>query len=504
MQTNNLIRVLSGKLKRGRSILSIFSLIFLSSCAHNSGLPDVVTELAREQLSFSVLAINLQGIEGRYGGQTASWPERYSRIADWMKSEGKVPDFIALQEAHGQSTTNNQYQVLFTLLTEIKAKTNISYRIAYLAVNPIPFPASTLWQGVALLYNAERLSNLGALSAVSAVNYDDLKVGFHSRKSLPCQASQVMFEGLCSQIDGDGAFWISSKIRSSNGRWVTGPVLARFELKGAPGSPIHIYNVHAPLGNDSNKHLDKREFQGQLKDLESQIESKLGNNRLYPPIVLGDFNMGVRDVLSSHPGYEIAGYANREVMGVLVGRQDTFPSKQIAHARSLVVPEDREEPSTGGSCGNVDKLWSDHCGVFVQFSPVPGPTPVLPSGPTAQGEVMRSGEVLHADQSISSANGKYSLRLQGDSNLLLIRNLDNTELWSPTQPNSSFGRPVGVCRLNEGKLVIYEKDGNQMWSSDTSPDLGIDSELVVQDDGNMVIYQLPSRKPVWSSKTVQP
>jgi len=44
---------------------------------------------------------------------------------------------------------------------------------------------------------------------------------------------------------------------------------------------------------------------------------------------------------------------------------------------------------------------------------------------------------------------------------------------------------------------------NQMWASGTSQDLG-DSELVVQDDGNMVIYRLPGRTPVWSSNTVQP
>lgn len=115
---------------------------------------------------------------------------------------------------------------------------------------------------------------------------------------------------------------------------------------------------------------------------------------------------------------------------------------------------------------------------------------------------MRSGEVLHSGESINSANEKYTLRLQVDSNLVLIRNMYNTVLWTLNHPDS-FGRPVGVCRLNEDKLVIYEQDGNQMWASGTTPDLG-DSELVVQDDGNLVIYQPPGGTPVWSSNTVQP
>lgn len=227
----------------------IFSLTLLSSCGQLSGVGTVVTEIGREHLSFSVLAINLQGIKQRYGDHTVGWPDRYGRIADWMSLNRKFPDFIVLQEVHGQSTSNNQYQVLHTLLTKIKAKTTISYRIAYLTVNPIPQGLGTLWQGAALLYNADRLINITARSAGSLSDYGDLKTGFHSRKSLPCKASHATFEGLCTLIDGDGLTLISSKIRSSNGRWVTGPVLARFELKDAPGSPLHIYNVHASLGN---------------------------------------------------------------------------------------------------------------------------------------------------------------------------------------------------------------------------------------------------------------
>ena len=113
----------------------------------------------------------------------------------------------------------------------------------------------------------------------------------------------------------------------------------------------------------------KKEYRTQFEDLVSNAENK--SERLYPPIVAGDFNMNVGGVLSYYPAYQIAGYADREVMRVLAGKQDKYPSKYTPHASFMVVPKDEAAPSNDSSCGNAEELWSDHCGVFVQFSPVP-------------------------------------------------------------------------------------------------------------------------------------
>lgn len=75
------------------------------------------------------------------------------------------------------------------------------------------------------------------------------------------------------------------------------------------------------------------------------------------------------------PDFQIAGYASREVMGVLMGTPSAFPAKYRAQFEPTVVPEDIEDPATRGTalCGRVGVLWSDHCGVFIQFRPAQQP-----------------------------------------------------------------------------------------------------------------------------------
>lgn len=121
----------------------------------------------------------------------------------------------------------------------------------------------------------------------------------------------------------------------------------------------------------------------------------------------------------------------------------------------------------------------------------------LPTGPAAQGDDMQPGEVLNANQSISSANGQYTFVYQGDGNLVLYRNKDGGALWA----SNTDGRPVGVCIMQgDGNLVIYDPHVNPIWSSDTWHDPG--SRLFVQDDGNVVIYR-PDGTPIWATNTVQ-
>ncbi len=113
------------------------------------------------------------------------------------------------------------------------------------------------------------------------------------------------------------------------------------------------------------------------------MEGIFGKDRLYPPIVLGDFNIShgtMKDKETIEGGvfedFQIAGYAPRnDVMGVLVGKQSKFPSKQTAYFEPLIAPEDVYDERTAGQtyCGHVGELWGDHCAVFVQFSPISKP-----------------------------------------------------------------------------------------------------------------------------------
>jgi len=52
----------------------------------------------------------------------------------------------------------------------------------------------------------------------------------------------------------------------------------------------------------------------------------------------------------------------------------------------------------------------------------------------------------------------------------------------------------------DGNLVVYREDGQAMWASGTSGDK---NALVIQGDGNLVIYENSwlIRKPKWDSGT---
>ena len=117
----------------------------------------------------------------------------------------------------------------------------------------------------------------------------------------------------------------------------------------------------------------------------------------------------------------------------------------------------------------------------------------VPTGPPAQGDVIRPGEVLNPGQSISSRSGRYRFVYQSDGNLVLYDG--NAALWA----SHTRGRPLGVVIMQgDGNLVIYTRGGKPIWQSNTWRDAG--SRLVVQDDGNVVIYR-PDGRPVWATNT---
>jgi hypothetical protein len=67
-------------------------------------------------------------------------------------------------------------------------------------------------------------------------------------------------------------------------------------------------------------------------------------------------------------------------------------------------------------------------------------------------------------------------------------------------PGESIVSPNGLYRLTlgtDGTLILYDKDGNALWSAGT---FGA-TQAKMQDDGNFVLYG-PDKTPLWSSGTV--
>jgi hypothetical protein len=109
--------------------------------------------------------------------------------------------------------------------------------------------------------------------------------------------------------------------------------------------------------------------------------------------------------------------------------------------------------------------------------------PPPPTGPAAHGDSMQPSEVLNPGQGISSANGHYTFVYQSDGNLVLYVDHPSRPIWA----SGTNGKSAGTCIMqNDGNLVNIDAFGHPIWSSDTH-DPG--SRLVVQDDGDVVVYR---------------
>ena len=117
-------------------------------------------------------------------------------------------------------------------------------------------------------------------------------------------------------------------------------------------------------------------------------------------------------------------------------------------------------------------------------------------------DVLRAGESLGIGQKLTSSNGKYTLIMQGDGNLVLYTE-SNTPVWATRTQG------LGAVRASlqeDGNLVLYTKDVERrfrrdvpaaVWASHTS---GENVRLILQDDRNLVIYTADGRA-LWASGT---
>ncbi|MCW2528475.1 MAG: putative S-layer domain protein, partial [Pseudonocardiales bacterium] len=105
--------------------------------------------------------------------------------------------------------------------------------------------------------------------------------------------------------------------------------------------------------------------------------------------------------------------------------------------------------------------------------------------------------VLGSGQSLTSAEGGYSLVLQTDGNLVLYTSAGGA-LWQ----TGTYGNPGAYLRSQgDGNLVLYATSGRALWFSGRfSPG---QTTLVVQADGNLVQYAA-NGGAVWSTGTYVP
>lgn len=77
-------------------------------------------------------------------------------------------------------------------------------------------------------------------------------------------------------------------------------------------------------------------------------------------------------------------------------------------------------------------------------------------------DTLKSGAGLAAGQALVSKNGKYSLDLQGDGNLVIYRRADMLPIWATGTAAGSI-----LAMQGDGNLVLYADGGVPTWASDT-------------------------------------
>jgi hypothetical protein len=117
----------------------------------------------------------------------------------------------------------------------------------------------------------------------------------------------------------------------------------------------------------------------------------------------------------------------------------------------------------------------------------------VPAHAAPRGDKLEPGEQLLADQSITSADGRFTLIMQSDGNVVLYQN-GVRPLWESATLGSGATR---LTMQGDGNLVAYSAGGTPVWASGT---VGSPAELVLQSDGNLVIYRLGGRA-VWATGT---
>ena len=121
------------------------------------------------------------------------------------------------------------------------------------------------------------------------------------------------------------------------------------------------------------------------------------------------------------------------------------------------------------------------------FSPPPSPPPPPPPMFT---NVMTSGMSLMEGQLLSDSTGTHVLIVQNNGNIVMNSKgsgVDKIVWQSNTIPNPPYN-PFVLTMQVSGALVLQDAHGTTVWTIPAPGTLNPPYQLVMQDDGNLVLY----------------
>ena len=116
--------------------------------------------------------------------------------------------------------------------------------------------------------------------------------------------------------------------------------------------------------------------------------------------------------------------------------------------------------------------------------------PARPSGCGAIGPE----QGITAGESVTSCDGRFTLAMQGDGNLVLYQAGAGALFQSRTAGTIGYA----AIMQGDGNFVLYDRHAVPLWSTVTEGHGA--STFAVQDDGNLVVYASGGRV-VWASNT---
>ena len=115
------------------------------------------------------------------------------------------------------------------------------------------------------------------------------------------------------------------------------------------------------------------------------------------------------------------------------------------------------------------------------------------------------GESLLEETCIESISKQYFTLVQSDGNFVLYKGNDFSKrtnpLWASNTWSSRNPRPFKLSLLNDGNLVLLDKDNTPVWTSNTENrgEKG-KHKLILQNDGHLVLYD-SVMTPIWATNT---
>jgi RHS repeat-associated protein len=127
----------------------------------------------------------------------------------------------------------------------------------------------------------------------------------------------------------------------------------------------------------------------------------------------------------------------------------------------------------------VTYIFKWQAGVYAAASPGP-----FPSSSCSIGTYLVAGEILPSGKCIVSPHGQYFLLMNTDGNFFIYDWAHGTGTWGP----GTQGHPGAYAIFQtDGNLVVYDVNGTALWNSGTSGTFA--ERLDMNDDGRIIIWK---------------